>query len=629
MVHRDLKPANILVAADGQPRLLDFGIAKVLAPDSSTETAPLLHLASPAYASPEQLRGLPATTSSDVYALGVVCCELLAGGLPDRSKTDAEAPSTVARRVAANTSIGGQTAARLVGDLDAIVLKATRSLPEERYASAEELAADFGRYLDRRPVLARGGTLAYRVQRFVARHRAGAAAAAIALFAVLAGVGGVLWQASIARHERRVAEARFNDVRQLAGAMIFELYDGFAELPGSTAARQALVNKALQYFDGLARDSGSDPGLARELASAYLRVADVQFHSNTANLGDTSGALASLAKARRVLDARLTGDPGDRAAQRLLARTHFSTASVHLYLRKGAQARESVELGLNLTEALAANGDETDRRELAAAYHRIADVVALEDPAASVAHRRRALQMFEALAAAQPGDEDVQRSMALASKTLGSALIDLKRSDEAEPHFLRALAIDEKRAAASPNSAVARLDLSFDLSLLATLRMNRGDYRGALEYWNRTIAARKALVDADANDARAKGRLAFAYLRASSTRVALGDFEAGLGAATSALALADALLAANQDDATSRSYRAQAWRQVGHNERGLGKRAAAPDRATHETRACAAYQRSLDAYGPLISAGKAFDADRLSVEDVRAALASCGTQTGR
>ena len=94
-----------------------------------------------------------------------------------------------------------------MGDLDAIVLKATRSLPEERYASAEELAADLGRYLDRRPVLARGGTLAYRVQRFVARHRAGAAAAAIALFAVLAGIGGVLWQASIARHERRVAEA--------------------------------------------------------------------------------------------------------------------------------------------------------------------------------------------------------------------------------------------------------------------------------------------------------------------------------------------------------------------------------------------------------------------------------------
>ena len=248
VVHRDLKPANILVAADGQPRLLDFGIAKVLAPDSTAETVPLLHLASPAYASPEQLRGLPATTSSDVYALGVVCCELLAGGLPDRAKADAEAPSTVARRMAANTSIGAQTAVRLVGDLDAIVMMATRPQPQDRYTSAEELAADFGRYLERRPVLARGGTLAYRVQRFVARHRAGAAAAAIALFAVLAGIAGVLWQASIARHERRVAEARFNDVRQLAGAMLFELYDGIAPLPGSTEPRRALVTKGLQLL---------------------------------------------------------------------------------------------------------------------------------------------------------------------------------------------------------------------------------------------------------------------------------------------------------------------------------------------------------------------------------------------
>ena len=188
----------------------------------------------------------PPRATSTPWASSAASC--LPAACPIQSKTDAEAPSTVARRIAANTSIGGQTAARLVGDLDAIVLKATRSQPEERYASAEELAADFGRYLDRRPVLARGGTLAYRVQRFVARHRAGAAAAAIALFAVLAGIGGVLWQASIARHERRVAEARFNDVRQLAGAMIFELYDGFAELPGSTAARQALVNKALQVL---------------------------------------------------------------------------------------------------------------------------------------------------------------------------------------------------------------------------------------------------------------------------------------------------------------------------------------------------------------------------------------------
>jgi non-specific serine/threonine protein kinase/serine/threonine-protein kinase len=517
-----------------------------------------------------------------------------------------------------------------VGDLDAIVLKATRSLPEERYASADELAADLGRYLDRRPVLARGGALAYRVQRFVARHRGGAAAAAIALVAVVAGIGGVLWQASIARHERRVAEARFNDVRQLARAMIFELYDGIAELPGSTAARQALVTKALRYFDGLARDEVNDSALALELASAYLRVAGVQFDTSYANLGDTAGALASFAKARRILDARLSADGSDRAARRLLARTHLATGAVQLYLRQWTQARDSIETGVRLREALAADGDETDRRELAGAYLRLADVIAVQDPAAAIVHRRRALQMFEALLAAHPGDQEAQRSMALASKTLGSALIDLQRPDEAEPHLVRALALDEQRVAASPNSALARLDLSFDLSLFATLRMNREDYRGALEYWNRTIAARKALVDADPNDARAKGRLAFAYLRSSSARFELGDFSGGIEVARSALALAEGLSAANPNDVVSRSYAAQAWRQIGHNERGRARRAAGRDRTAHETRACAAFGRSLDAYQQNIATGRADAADRKNAEALRTALASCrGTSTRR
>ena len=170
-------------------------------------------------------------------------------------------------------------------------------------------------------MLARGGTLAYRVQRFVARHRAGVAAAAIALFAVLAGIGGVLWQASIARHERRVAEARFNDVRQLAGAMIFELYDGIAELPGSTAARQALVTKALQVLRRPgARRACSDPALARELA---LGVPARGRRPVRFELPRTSGTRPARSPASRRRGASSTrGSPptgSDRAARRLLA----------------------------------------------------------------------------------------------------------------------------------------------------------------------------------------------------------------------------------------------------------------------------------------------------------------------
>lgn len=624
VVHRDLKPANILVTSSGEPRLLDFGIAKILAPESAAATAPLLHLATPAYASPEQLRGLPVTTSTDVYSLGILCCELLAGGLPDRTSDRAEPPSAVAVRVGVTPSLARETAAQLAGDLDAIVSKATEVLPADRYASAEEFAADLGRYLTWQPVLARGGTLRYRLQKLAARHRAGAIAAAFALLAAVVGVTGIVWQARVAQRERRLADARFNDVRQLAGAMIFDLYDRIAELPGSTTARQALVTKALQYLGSLSREAGDDPALGLELASAYLRVADVQFSATGyANLGDTAGALASLTESRRILDGRLARAPRDVQAQRLLARAHLSTAGVHLYLRNQKEARASVERGVALRERLGASGDDVDRRELADAYFRLADVVASDDPEASLIPRRRALGMFEAMLASRPGDEALRRSVARASKTLGSSLNDLHRYDEAETHYARALAIDESRVNAAPNSALAQLDLSLDLSLLATLKMNRDDNRGAWPYWERTIAIRLALVSADPKDARAKGRLAYAYLRSSSVRERLADFDGGLADARASLALAEALLEVNPDDAIARSYATQAWQRIAYNEMGLEGRAAAGERALHRSRACTAYGQALDSYRRIAGAGRTDAVDRANADIMESRLRGC------
>jgi tetratricopeptide (TPR) repeat protein len=354
-----------------------------------------------------------------------------------------------------------------------------------------------------------------------------------------------------------------------------------------------------------------------------MRVADVQFSSSDANLGDTAGALASLDEARRILERRLAREPGDVTALRLLARAHLSTADLQLYLRNRTQARASVESGLRLRERLAASGDAADRRELAGAYHRLADVLTLDDQAASLVPRRRALEMFEVLLAARPDDDDARRSVARASKTLGSTLNDLHRYTEAEAYYARALAIDEGRVAALPRSSQAQLDLSLDLSLLATLRMNYDDPRGALTFWGRTIAVRKALVDADPKDARARGRLAFAYLRSSYVRAVLGDFDGGLADANEALSHADTLVAANPDDAIGRSYTAQAWLRIGRNEAGLAGRATAGARASHRSRACTACRQSLQWYEPLVAAGRASDADRGSVAEVQALLASC------
>jgi len=639
VVHRDLKPANILVSAEGEPTLLDFGVAKMLTPvdRSLSSTAPLLSAVTPAYASPEQLRGAPATTSSDVYSLGVLSYELLTGSHPHRAvnaspedvfqavcERDPEKPSLAAARRAGDRARGRAMASALAGDIDAIVLKAMRKAPNERYASAEELAEDFDRHLTGLPVRARRGTFAYRARKFAARHRSGVIAAAVAIVLAVAGVSAVVWQAGIARRARATAERRFDDVRKLANAMIFDLEGQIAALPGSTSARQALVTQATEYLNRLAHETGADPVLALELAGGYVHVGEVQGGPSGSNLGDSAAALKSYASAREILDALLVAEPRNLEAQRLLARVHFLTGEVFMYLRKFDEARRSFDVGLQLRQSLASTGLELDRRDLAGAYFRLADVLD-HDAETSLGFRRRALDTFESLLAAHPDDPEAQRNVALTYKTMGTALGDLKRYDEEKSAYLKALDLDERRVAGDPNSTVARLDLSFDTSQLATFLINRGDPAGALRYLRRTIEIRKSLVAADPKDARVRLRLAFAQLRSGRLRLRTKDTLGALEDLNAARTLSEEVVTANPDDSVAQEYLAEALINTGFAERAMaeGLPKASPERTARRARACEAFARAVDAYRRNQVRGTSSPPERKGALSAEQQLAGC------
>jgi serine/threonine protein kinase len=309
VIHRDLKPSNILVDASGQPKLLDFGIARIL-DDTGDATGTSDRLLTPNYASPEQLRGAIQTTATDVYSLGAVLYKMLTGRSPHESDTHAsQVVDLIAgiKEIAAPSSLNR----KLPTDLDYILGKALRLEPDDRYASIDAFAGDIRAFLESRPIEARSGGAWYHTRKFLRRYWV----PVVAAMSVIASLSAGLY---IANGERLVAEQRFRQLRQLSNK-VFDLDKTIRDLPGSTQARQSLVSASLEYLQGLADAARGDLDLAREIGQGYWRTGRIQGVPVELNLGERAEAEASLKKAAEFVQRVLVARPKDRNALYLSA----------------------------------------------------------------------------------------------------------------------------------------------------------------------------------------------------------------------------------------------------------------------------------------------------------------------
>jgi serine/threonine protein kinase len=534
VVHRDLKPSNILVTGDGQVRLLDFGIAKLLEADKITEgqlTEVTGRALTPDYASPEQIRGDPITIASDVYSLGVILYELLSGERPyllargTRGALEEAILQSDPRRPSDVVATDQRNALR--GDLDVITLKALKKRPEERYATVNALVDDVYRFLDRRPVLARPDSAAYRLRKFLARNRLAASAAAAVAVALIAGTATSVWQARLAIGEREYAQdverfmtSIFSDAspyqqsgKRLSTVEILNLASARIDRVPAERARlkvkmrtvigsSLLALGELDAAETLAQRAGEE--MASYATDDEQLLADIELLMVQVDKqrGRTDSMRARLDRLIARIDAGL-GLPPQYKVRALSFRAH---AAIDDGAPEAAEA--DARAALRLAQArLGDHHEDTFQASMALAHALQYHSTVGEEAVSAAEHALRIAQMVYA-------DQPKHPHMVSARVTLGNA--HGESGDGVKAIEIIGPAIVEAREVFGASSQA----VAFFLENIARYQRRTGDIRGALESAIESFEIQKAFADPDS----------YNYLGALAARglaqMAVYDFDA-------------------------------------------------------------------------------------------------------